>query len=131
MRKGQSFVSLVIMIGAIMAIVGALVAFFALSYIGTTFGTYASARADAAANSGIQDAMLHLDRDPSWAPSPYTLTVGSSTATVTVTQSSTAPEYVTVLSSATVSSYTRKIQAVLLVNPSTTQLSVVSWQYVQ
>ncbi len=133
-RNGQAFLSLVFLIGAIIAIVGILVAFLAASFVDTGYGLSASVEAQNAAQSGVQDAMLQLGRNPiPWVPSPdpYTLAVGSSTATVTVTQNSPSAGEVTVLSAATVANRTRKIQVVLENNASTSQWSVISWQQAQ
>lgn len=133
--NGQAFLGLVILIGAVVAIVGILVAFLANSYIDTGYGASAAAMADSVANSGVQDVVMQIERSGLVAPlttytcpTAYTLPVGSSTAAICITQS--LPN-VTVLSVATVAMHTRKVSAVLLVNASTSQVSVVSSQDVQ
>jgi uncharacterized protein (UPF0333 family) len=127
-HKGQAFLALVFLIGAIVAIVGVLIAFFANSSIDTGYGLSAAAAAEAVASSGAQDAMLQLDRNASFASSGYTIPVGSSTASVMVDQNTPSTGYVTIISAATVSSHTKKIQVILYVNPSTTQMTTVSSQ---
>jgi len=123
----------VFLIGTILMLAGVAIAFFANSYIDTGYGYKALVQAEAAAISGANDAVLQVTRNESNLPSPdnYSLTVGSTTASVTITQNSPSSGFVTVLSTATVSSRTRKIQVVLAVNASTSQTSVVSWQEVQ
>jgi len=134
-RKGQSFLALVFLIGAIVTIVGLLIAFLANSFVDTGYGLSESASAEAAANSGVQDAYLQLERNSTishpYPSSPYTLPVGSTTATVYVTQNSPSIGYVTVLSISTVSNRTRKVNAVFMLNASTSQVSIISWQDIQ
>ena len=134
-RNGQSFLALVFLIGAIVAIAGILIAFLANSFVDTGYGLSAAAQAQSAAQSGVQDAMLQLERDPGASdPYPgggYTLPVGSTTATVYITQNSPSLGEVTILSVATVSNRTRKIQTVLEQNASTSQWTTVSWTQVQ
>jgi uncharacterized protein (UPF0333 family) len=130
-NKGQAFLALVFLIGAIVIIVGVLIAFFANSSVDTGYGLSAAASAEAAATSGAQDAMLQLNRNATFASSGYTLPVGSSSATVTVTQGSPSTGYVTILSVASVSNHVKKIQVVLYENASTTQMTTVSWADVQ
>jgi hypothetical protein len=127
-HKGQAFLALVFLIGAIVAIVAVLIAFFANSSVDTGYGLSAAASAEAAATSGAQDAMLQLDRNASFASAGYTLPVGSSTAAVTVTQNAPSTGYVTIVSLASVSNHEKKIQVILYENPSTTQMTTVSWQ---
>jgi uncharacterized protein (UPF0333 family) len=129
--KGQAFLALVFLIGTVIVLVGATLAFLASSYVDTSYGYRSSVQADAAANSGAEDAMLQLQRDSAFASSGYTVTSGSTTATVTVTQSTPSAGFITILSTATVSGYTRKIDIVLAVNSLTEQTTVVSWQEVQ
>ena len=130
-NNGQAFLSLVFLIGAIVAIVGLLVAFFANSFVDTGYGLSASASAEASATSGAQDAMLQLDRNTGFSSAGYTIAVVSSTATVSVTQNAPSAGYVTILSTATVSNHKRKVQVILFNNASTSQLSVVSWGDIQ
>ena len=118
-----------------MALIGVMLAFFANSFIDTGYGYQALVRAEAAATSGAQDALLQLDRNANFAATcgcgsnGYSVPVGSSTAVVTVNASSTAG-IVTILSAATVSSRTRKISVVAAVNASTSQVTILSWQVI-
>lgn len=129
--KGQSFLALVFLIGGIVAVVGVTIAFFASSFVDSGFGYQASATAEAAATSGAEDALLQLDRNATFSSSGYSLAVGSTTATVSVTQSDPSSNFVTVSSTATVSNHTKKIAVVLSENAATSQFTVVSWEEVQ
>jgi hypothetical protein len=129
-RSGQTFLALVFFIGAIVAIVGILIAFFANSFVDTGYGLSASANAEAAATSGAQDAMLQLDRNPT-VSSTYSLPVGSTTVSVAITQNAPSTGYITILSTASVANHVRKVQVVLFENASTSQLSVISQKDVQ
>lgn len=129
--KGQAFLSLVILIGAIVALVGITLAVIVTSYIDTGYGYRSAVIAQSVANSGAEDAVLHLDRgDITTFPDSYTLPVGSNTASVAISQSSTSTYY-TIISSSTVSERTSKVTVVATVNASTTQVGVVSWQISQ
>src|SRR5665213_3801651 len=127
-RSGQSFLVLVFLIGGMVAIVGVMIALFANSFVNTGFGYQTSALAEAAATSGAQDALLQLDRNASFASSGYTLTVGSTTATISVTQNTPSANLVTISSTATVFAHKRTISVVLSENASTSQMTVISWQ---
>ena len=135
-RNGQSFLALVFLIGAIVTIVGILIAFLANAFVDRGYGFSAAAAADAAANSGVQDAMLQIQRNPTLSlyPCPssgYSLVVGSTTANVCISQGTPVAGEVTILSTATVSGRTRKLNVVLSVNSSTAQTSIISWQEIQ
>jgi hypothetical protein len=136
-KKGQAFLALTFFIGGILAIAGILIAFLTLSYVDTGYGVAASFNAEAAATAGAEDALLQLDRNAvfpqgSGMSDPYTIAASSSTtATVTVTQNSPSSGFVTILSVATVSGHTKKIDVIVSENAATGQLSVVSWADVQ
>ena len=125
---GQSLLALVILIGAMIGIVAALLAFFTSSFVDSGYGYQASVTAEAAATSGAEDGLLQLNRNPSFPNATYFLPVGSTTVTVSVTQNAPSINLITVSSTATVSLRTRKISVVVSKNASTTQISVVSWQ---
>ena len=129
--KGQSLLALVILVGTVGVLIGTTLAFFAGSFVDTSYGYNALVQADAAATAGAQDALLRLDRNVAFTNSSgYTLAVGSTTATVTVTPSS-SPGLVTILSVATVSDRTRTISAVVSVSTTTNQPNIISWQTIQ
>ena len=131
-RIGQTFLALVFLIGGIIALAGITLAFLATSFIDSSYGFQASIKAETVANSGVQDALLQLDRNPAFSNiGGYFLPVGSSTATVTVTQGSPSANFITILSTATVSGHTKKINVVVSESTTTAQMSIVSQQEIQ
>lgn len=132
-KKGQAFLALTFFIGGILAVAGILIAFLALSYVNTGYGVAEASKADAAATAGAEDALLQLDRNAQFSnTSGYSVvSAGSGTATVTVTQNSPSSGLVTILSSATVSGHTKKIDVIISENASTGQVNVVSWTDIQ
>ncbi len=136
MNRGQTFLALIFLIGGTVLLIGLTLAFLATSFIDTGYGYQSSVQAEAVATSGAQDALLQLDRNANFgSPGPsgyhYNVTVGSSTAAVTVTQSVPSAGFDTILSAATVSNHIRKINVVVAINATTSQISVVSWQTIQ
>jgi hypothetical protein len=127
MKRGQAFLSLVLLVGGAIILIGLTLAFLATSFVDTGYGYRALTQAQAAANSGVSDALLQLDRNASFSqPSGYSVIVGSNTATVTVTQNSPSTGLVTILSTATVGTRTRKITVVAAANASTSQVTIIS-----
>lgn len=135
-QQGQVFLTLVFFIGGIVAVIGLLIAFFALSSADTGYGASAAFTAQSAATAGVEDALLELNRNAqfpqnSTMSNPYTVSTGSATATVTVTQNLPAAGEVTIVSVSTVLGHTKKIQVVVSEDPTTSQVSVVSWTQIQ
>ncbi len=129
-RSGQGFLALVFLIGTVTVGIGLTLIFLANSSVNTIYGYQASTRAQAVAVSGAEDGLLQLARNTSFTSGGYTITVGSDTASVVVTQTSSL-QTATIISSATVSNYTRKIQVIASVNASTSQVAVISWNNTQ
>jgi len=130
-RKGQAFLALVFLIGGIIAAIALTLAVIILSSLNTSYGTQASESAEAAATAGVEDALLQLARSNTFSkPLGYTIQEGSTTATVTVNNPSSAGQ-ATILSVATVSGHIRKISVVLAENSATGQASIISWADVQ
>ena len=115
-----------------MLVAGTTIAFVTVTFIDSSYGTQASQNAEAAAAGGVQDAYLNLVRNSTFASAGgYPVPSAATTATVTVTQNSPSAGLATVLSTATVLFRTRKIQAVFSINPTTGQVSPVSWNQIQ
>lgn len=134
--KGQAFLALVIFIGGIVTVAGLLIAFFASSAVDTGYGVAASFTAESAATAGAEDALLQLDRNPEFPTGsgmsvPYTVTSGTATATVNVTQGSPSSGEATILSTATVNGRTKKINVVVSEDASTGAITIISWMDVQ
>jgi len=132
MKRGQTFLALVFLIGGVVILIGLTLVFLANTFVDTGYGYQASIQAEAVAASGVRDALLLLGRiSGASLPGSYTVPVGSSTATVTITQNSPSAGLITVLSTATVSNRARKISVVAAIDASTGQVSVISWQATQ
>jgi hypothetical protein len=129
-RGGQTFLSLVFLIGALIASVAITFVFLALSFAASGYAFQASNAAEFVAVGGVEDALLQLDRNPVFASS-YALPVASSTANVVVTQDAPSVGYVSILSTAAVSGATRKISVVAARNATSGEIDVVSWQLIQ
>jgi uncharacterized protein (UPF0333 family) len=128
---GQSLLALVILMGGILLTAGIALSFVVLTSVSSDFGYESSEQAQSVAMAGVQDALLQLDRNSNASSSGYSIAVGSSTATVTITQSSPSSGYVTIVSAATVSNNTKKINVVVSESSSTGQSGIVSWVNVQ
>jgi hypothetical protein len=130
LREGQSFLAVVIFIGGIVTVAALLIAFFAASAVDTGYGVAAAFNAESAATAGVEDGLLQLNRNSQFSnTSGYPVAVGTSTtATVTVTPSS---SQTTILSAATVSGHTKKINVVVSVNSSTGAIDILSWTEIQ
>src|ERR1700733_14910941 len=92
----QSFLALVFLIGGIVITIGVSTAFFANSFLTSSHSYQASESAASAALSGEDDALLKLDRNPTFSASSYSLAVGSTTATISVTQSDPSANFITI-----------------------------------
>lgn len=102
-RKGQVLVSLLVFMTVGVIITSAAVVYIIVNTQGSSKFSLGE-EAIKIAESGAENAVLRLMRDPSY--SGETLTVGSGTATVTVSGSSTK----TIISSGTSGSFSRKVQ---------------------
>ncbi len=136
--RGQAFLSLVLLMGGAMLLIGVTLTFIAVSFIDMGYGYQAVVQAESIANSGAEDALLQLDRNIAFGNTggyTYVLPVGSSTANVTVTQNNTGfasnPGVgltATILSSASVANRTRNVTVIVALNATTSQVTVMSWQ---
>jgi hypothetical protein len=127
---GQAFLSTILIIGGVMIVIGTGVAVLAATLIDSGYGLQASDQAESVATAGTNDAFLRIVRTSSFSGG-YTVTMPQGSATVSVTQNSPSAGEATVLSVATVSGRTRKINAVFSISTSTGQVGLVLWQDVQ
>ncbi len=126
-RGGQAALSMVLLIGGIMVLIGFSLVFLSTSFINSAYGNRAAQQAQNVATSGAYDAMIQLARNKDFSSGGYSVAVGSSTATVVVTQDSPATGEVAIVSTATISLYKKTIRVVVSRNASTSQIVVVSW----
>ena len=132
-RRGQGFLAFVLLIGVIVLTIAITLALIAGSSVNSIYAYRYAARAQAVALSGVEDALMQLERNTAFsAPSGYTLTVASDTATITVTQSSTSsPPTATVVSTATVNGSTKSVTAVVNGDSTTGSASIQSMTFTQ
>lgn len=125
-KAGQAALGMVLLIGGVIVLIASTMAFLVFSYLNSTFGYQASQRAYAAAASGADDGVMRLLRNKDFSSAGYSLPVGSSTATVSITQNSPASRQVTIDSQATVSFYSRRIKTIADVNATSGEVTVIS-----
>ena len=126
---GQTALSFVFLIGVIIVSIGALLAFLAASFLSSSYGFQAANRVLAIASAGAEDGLMQLVRNKDFsAPTPYSVPVGSDSASVSVTQNTPISGQATIVSSATVLFRQRKIQVIVSVNSTNTKVDVVSWR---
>ena len=125
--RAQAALSTVLLIGGIIGLIGMSIAFLASSFLNSSQGYRQAQRAQAVVISGVEDALIQLARNKDFASTGYSLTVGSSTVSVSVTQDSPATGQATIVASSSVSSYQRTARVVVSRNASTSQTTVVSW----
>ena len=129
--RGQAFLSTVLLIGGVVVFIGAGIALLAATFVDSGYGLQASNQAEAIATAGVNDAFLRLVRNSSFSSAGYVVTLTGGSAAVVVSSSTPITGETTVLSSATVSGRTRKINAIFGITSSTGQVVLASWQDVQ
>jgi hypothetical protein len=117
---------MVLLIGGVIVLIASTMAFLVFSYLNSTFGYQASQRAYAAASSGVDDGVMRLLRNNGFSSGGYSLPVGSTTATVSVTQGAPVAGQATIDSQATVSYYSRRVKAIAEVNATSGDVIVIS-----
>ncbi len=137
-RKGQAMLTLVLLVGGAVVLIGATLAFLVFSFMTSTFGFQAANRALGVALAGANDALVQLSRNRELfvsAPScTYNFSIGNDEATVTVLQEDSicsgrppiGSKQVYIYSEATILGRRRKINMVASVNRSTGEVRVVS-----
>jgi hypothetical protein len=128
--KGQSLLGLVLLIGGAVLLIGILIVLFASSFTSSAYSYQQLAIAEAAATSGVEDALLQLNRNPTL-NTTYYLTVGSTTASIAVTQNSPSANFITIVATGASGGRVKKLSVVVQENASTSQMSVISWQTIQ
>ncbi len=126
-RRGQTVLSLVFVIGAIIVLAAITLAFLAISFINSTYGLQIAERAKAAAASGVYDALMRLDRDKDLSSVGYSVSVGNDSATVSVSQDSPSAGLVTIISISTIYSRQKRMRVVVSRDSTSSLTSAVSW----
>jgi hypothetical protein len=130
-KAGQAALSLVFLVGGIVVLVGATLAFLAFSFISSGIGFQNAQKAYAVASAGATDSLLRLNRDKDYSVSNTNVPIGGDTASVKVEQNTPSQGLVTITSQASVAFYSRKISVVASVSSSTGQVNIISWKLVQ
>lgn len=133
-RQGQAALSLIFLIGGIALLVAITLSLVAINFLNSTFAFQSANRAMALATSGVEDALIQLNRNPGFtSPGGYTFPancgIGAvNCATVLVAQDSPRTDQATIVSTATSFASQRKIQVVVSIDQNTGQLNIVSWE---
>lgn len=122
-KRGQAALSLIFVIGGIVFVIGITTAFVVTSFLQSTYGFEAANRALAVAGAGVGDAFLQLIRNKDFSSSGYSIPVGEVQVNVTVAQAS---GKATITAQATVARSTRKVQAVVSINSTTGEITLLS-----
>ena len=137
--EGQTALSLIFVIGGIVLLFAATLAFLALSFLNSTYGFQAANRAEALAQGGVNDVMLQLARNKDFSSSGYCLPYNSGIPTtpcpsgsvqITVTQNTPVTGQVTATADVTISRYRRKVQAVFAVDATSSLVELLSSQQI-
>ena len=123
---GQAALSTIFIIGGIAVFAALTMAFLALSFLNATASVQAGNRAEEVAAAGLNDALMKLARNWSYATTSFTVPVDIYTATVQITNT-TSTGQVTILSTGVVSNNIRKIQAVATIVTSTGEVTLQNW----
>lgn len=133
-RRGQAALSLVFLIGGIALLIAVTLSLVAINFLNSTFAFRSANRAMDLAASGAEDALLKLNRNPTFSdgggylvPTPCPEELQGNCATVTVTQNSPSSGQATIVSTATAFYSQRKIQVVVSIDQNTGQINIVSW----
>lgn len=128
-NNGQATLALVLLIGGIITLIGVSLVFLVGSFINSGYGFQSSSRAFAVASAGVDDAIMKLVRNKDfYAASPYDVPVGNYNASVTVAKDTPVSGKTTIVSTATVGAYKRKVQAIVAIDSYTGQVHLVSWE---
>lgn len=132
---GQGALYLVLLVGGTSVLVGVTLAFLVSSLAITTGGSQAANRALATASSGARDAMIQLIRNRSFSPGTYCSpefscppVVPDGVAQVTVERDQPFAGYLRITSRGSFRGNQRKIEAVVTINPTTSEVTLVSWK---
>lgn len=127
-RDAQAALSMVFLIGGVVFVAGIAIAFFAIQFVNSGYGFETVQRLQAAASGGIADALLQLDRNSAFASAGYSVPLDALSATVVVTQGSPATNQATITSASSLGLRSRTLRAVVAIDPTTGQITLLSLQ---
>lgn len=126
---GQAVISFVFLIGSIVVITGITLAVLASSFLNSTYGFQLAERAQAVALSGVEDALVQLNRNKDFSSvSGYGVSIGSDSATVTVVQNSPLGGQVAITSTVTILNRQRTLRVIASRDSTTGRIILISWQ---
>jgi len=125
-KKAQTMLSLVFLISGVMIAIGVDVAITAVSFINSVYAYRSASLVEAMAESGVNDAVLRLERNNSYT-GQFVINFSNGSVTVTVSSGPLANQD-TVTTFSQLASAQQKITAILAIDSTTKVVSVVSWQ---
>ncbi len=125
---GQMMLSLIFLIGGVIITIGVALSVLGFSFITSITGYRAAILAEAAADSGANDAILQVVRNFNFSSAGYTLPFTNVSDIVTVTQSTPSADETTIISLAQIGTIKQKIQVILSINPVSKKVDVISYQ---
>lgn len=130
-REGQAALSLVFLIGGIILFIGANLAFLVFAFVSSTYGFRAQNRAFMAAYGGVNDGVQQLIRNKDFSnDGGYSVSYGTDSTAVTVSQNSPSAGFATIVSDATIFGRRRKLQGVASVDSTTGEVNLISFSQI-
>ena len=137
-RGGQGALSVTLLIGGIVVLMGGTIAFLVVAFLHSSSSFQAANRALAVASGGARDALIQLARNKDfeaiganvYCVPANTVPCPQGFAEVTVTQNAPALGQATIISEGTSGTHKRKIRAVVSIATSTGESTLVSWEIV-
>ena len=126
-RRGQATLGFVFLVAAIIILVSISFVFVVVSLINSGYAYQSAQQASFAANSGVEDALLHISRDKDFDSSGYSFQVGASSVTVSVASNTPALGEKSIIARAISGTNSRRVLAIVTVPTSTTALNILSW----
>ena len=129
-RGGQAALSLVLLIGSILVVIGVTTLLISTSLVNSIYAFQSANNSLAVATAGVNDAWLQLARNKDFvAVGGYTVPLNDYSALVTVTQNSPTPGAATILAIGTAGSFQSKLKVIVSIS-SLGRISLLSWQKV-
>ena len=128
-QKAAVTLSMTILVGGLIVELGIALAFISYYLVQGGFGLKLSEEALAAARSGVQDATMRIVRDSNFNPSPnpYSITIGSGSARITVCKDTCAGTgKFQVDSLGSILTKSRQIRAIISINSQTGEVKLES-----
>ncbi|MEK7507858.1 MAG: hypothetical protein AAB602_02115 [Patescibacteria group bacterium] len=129
-NSGQTVLPLVLLMGGLIVLSAITMAFLSRSFLASSYGFQISEKAKAVAASGAYDALIRLTRNKDLSGA-YSLPLGTYSADVSITQDSPVPGQAAITSVSAISGRQRKVSVVVSRSPSTGQIILTYWKYIE